>query len=239
MGRIRLQCRSDPTEQWLTNTKCILNYKISFNHDLLSLQCKFVEDRKQKERLGVHSISYYLPVRRARGPTWNISILGLKIKIRSMEILWFLPETTGPPTINTLDMTRVIFRRHASVFAAKQFAPCFFYTACVSSYVLQINRLKILDLINRNRLVFSDRFGDVGDNRFITNLNVLYLVRVILADWKNKIGAQASDWLRHFRLLPWSCWTAETWQEERSQRSLSLPSLCFLGRSEKQDGRPG
>ena len=29
----------------------------------------------------------------------------------------------------------------------------------------------------------------------------------------------------------------ETWQEVRSQRP--LPSLCFSGRSEKQDGRPG
>ena len=43
----------------------------------------------------------------------------------------------------------------------------------------------------------------------------------------------------HFRLLLWNHWMEfnETWQEARSQRS--LPSLCFLGRSEKQDGRPG
>ena len=43
----------------------------------------------------------------------------------------------------------------------------------------------------------------------------------------------------HFRLLLWNRWTEfnETWQEARSQRS--LPSLCFSGRSEKQDGRPG
>ena len=43
----------------------------------------------------------------------------------------------------------------------------------------------------------------------------------------------------HFRLLLWNRWTEfnETWQEARSQRP--LPSLCFLGRSEKQDGRPG
>ena len=43
----------------------------------------------------------------------------------------------------------------------------------------------------------------------------------------------------HFRLLLWNCWTEfnETWQEARSQHS--LPSLCFSGRSEKQDGRPG
>ena len=56
---------------------------------------------------------------------------------------------------------------------------------------------------------------------------------------KNKMTGLAFDWLRHFRLLLWNIWMAcnETWQEERSQRP--LPSLCFLGRSEKQDGRPG
>ena len=53
------------------------------------------------------------------------------------------------------------------------------------------------------------------------------------------MAALASDWLRHFRLLLWNRWTEfnETWLEARSQRP--LPSLCFSGRSEKQDGRPG
>ena len=53
------------------------------------------------------------------------------------------------------------------------------------------------------------------------------------------MAALASDWLRHFRLLLWNRWTEfnETWQEARSQ--CPLPSLCFSGRSEKQDGRPG
>ena len=43
----------------------------------------------------------------------------------------------------------------------------------------------------------------------------------------------------HFRLLLWNRWTEfnKTWQEARAQRP--LPSLCFSGRSEKQDGRPG
>ena len=42
----------------------------------------------------------------------------------------------------------------------------------------------------------------------------------------------------HFRLLLWNRRTefSETWQEARSQHP--LPSLCFIGRSEKQDGRP-
>ena len=71
------------------------------------------------------------------------------------------------------------------------------------------------------------------------DLKVLYQVCVFRADPKNKMAALASDWLRHFRLLLWNRWTEfnETWQEARSQRP--LPSLCFLGRSEKQDDRPG
>ena len=53
------------------------------------------------------------------------------------------------------------------------------------------------------------------------------------------MAALASDLLRHFRLLLWNRWTEfnETWQESRSQ--CPLQSLCFSGRSEKQDGRPG
>ena len=53
------------------------------------------------------------------------------------------------------------------------------------------------------------------------------------------MAALDSDWLRHFRLLLWDRWTAfkETWRKARSQRPLQC--LCFLGRSEKQDGRHG
>ena len=71
------------------------------------------------------------------------------------------------------------------------------------------------------------------------DLNVLYQVCVFWANRKKKMAALASDWLRYFRLLLWNGWTEfnETWQEARSQHP--LPSLCFSGRSEKQDGRPG
>ena len=45
--------------------------------------------------------------------------------------------------------------------------------------------------------------------------------------------------MRYFRLHLLNCWAefSETWEEARSQRPLS--SLCFSGRSEKQDGHPG
>ena len=71
------------------------------------------------------------------------------------------------------------------------------------------------------------------------DLNVLYQVCVFRADWKKKMTVLASDWLRHFRLVLWNCSTEfnETWQGARSQRP--LPSMCFSGRSEKQDGDPG
>ena len=71
------------------------------------------------------------------------------------------------------------------------------------------------------------------------DLNILYRVCVFRADRKYKMAALASDWLRHFRLLLWNHWRefTKTWQEARSQHP--LPCLCFLSRSEKQDGRPG
>ena len=71
------------------------------------------------------------------------------------------------------------------------------------------------------------------------DLNTLYQVCVFRADRKNKMAALASDWLRNFQVLLWNRWMEFniTWQEVRSQRP--LPSLCFLGQSEKQDGHPG
>ena len=71
------------------------------------------------------------------------------------------------------------------------------------------------------------------------DLNVLYQVCVFWADRKNKMATLASDWLRHFWLLLRNRLREfnETLQEGRSQ--CPLPSLCFSGRSKKQDGRPG
>ena len=70
------------------------------------------------------------------------------------------------------------------------------------------------------------------------DLNILHQVCVFRADRKNKIAALISVWLRHFRLLLWNLWTEfnETGQEAGSQHPLL--SLCFWGRTEKQDDRP-
>ena len=68
-----------------------------------------------------------------------------------------------------------------------------------------------------------------------------------LGDRKNKMAALASDWLRYFRLLLWNRWTEfnETWQEAEDLKVLYQDNenwqeaRLFLGRAEKQDGRPG
>ena len=71
------------------------------------------------------------------------------------------------------------------------------------------------------------------------DLKIIFQVCVFQANRRNKMAALASDWLIHFRLLLWNSWRKfnETWQEARSQ--YPLLSLCFSGRSEKQDGHPG
>ena len=95
--------------------------------------------------------------------------------------------------------------------------------------------------VNFHIFDFSSETAEQNSTKLDRNqdLNALYQVCVFWANRKNKMAALASDWLRHFRLLLWTGWTEfnETWQEARSQRP--LPSLCFSGRSEKQDGRPG
>ena len=60
-----------------------------------------------------------------------------------------------------------------------------------------------------------------------------YKFVVFLADWKNKMAALASDWLRHFRLLLWNRLTEfdETWQEAWSQ---GLYQVCVFGPIEKK-----
>ena len=72
----------------------------------------------------------------------------------------------------------------------------------------------------------------------IPTFSIKFVFVVLRADLKSNMAALASTWLSQFRLLLWNRWTKlnETGLEARSQRS--LPSLCFSGRSENQDGRP-
>ena len=95
--------------------------------------------------------------------------------------------------------------------------------------------------VNLNIFDFSSETAERNSTKLDRkqDLNALYQVCVFRADRKNKMAALAYDWPRHFRLLLWNRWMEfnETWQKVRSQ--CLLPSLCFSGRSEKQDGRPG
>ena len=75
------------------------------------------------------------------------------------------------------------------------------------------------------------------------DINVLYSTKFVgffsgsIGKTRRRPGLWLFGW-RHFRLLLWNRWTEfnKIWQEARLQ--CPLPSLCYLGRSEKQDGRP-
>ena len=88
---------------------------------------------------------------------------------------------------------------------------------------------------------FSSETAERNSTKFDRkqDLKSLYQVCVFWADRKNKMAAPTFDWPRHFRLLCRNRWREfnKSWQEARSKPP--LPSLCFSGRSEKQDGRPG
>ena len=75
-------------------------------------------------------------------------------------------------------------------------------------------------LIGWEIFYFSDETAERNSKKLDRKQDrkVLYQVCVFWADWKNKMAAPASDWLRHFRLLLWNHWTEldETWQEARS-----------------------
>ena len=90
-------------------------------------------------------------------------------------------------------------------------------------------------------------FNNVTDSFFPTLNNLQFLVHLSALLWSCVVRRRSSVRLSvcpsivnflHFRLILKNRWTEfnETWQEARSQRP--LPSLCFSGRSEKQDGRP-
>ena len=106
-------------------------------------------------------------------------------------------------------------------------------TRCPSSVVLPSLTFHIFDFFSETIEQNSTKLDRKHE------LNILYQVCVFRADRKNEMAALASDWLRHLQLLLWNRQTEfnETWQEARSQHP--LPSLCFPGRSEKQDGLPG
>ena len=60
------------------------------------------------------------------------------------------------------------------------------------------------------------------------------------ADRKNKMAALASDWQETFSTSSLKPLNGIQWNLTGSKILMSsLPSLCFSGRSEKQDGRPG
>ena len=91
-------------------------------------------------------------------------------------------------------------------------------------------------LIGRDIFDFSSEIAEANSTKFDRkqDLEALYQVCVFRADRKNKMAAQASDWLRHFRLLCRNRWMEfnKSWQKAWSQ----VNKNCHPGQSIKEGG---
>ena len=74
----------------------------------------------------------------------------------------------------------------------------------------------------------------VNSHRFLVHLIQRLKCTIVITRCRSSVDRKLS----HFQLLLWNLLTEfnETWQDARSQRL--LPSLCFSGQWQKQDGRP-
>ena len=173
------------------------------------------------------------------------NLTGSKILTPSTKFVFFvlIGKTRWPPLPligwDIFDFSSETPERNSTKLDRKQDLNVF-YQVCVF-WADRKTRLPPWPLIGWDIFDFSSETTERNSTKLDRkqDLNALYQVCVFRADRKNKMAALASDWLRHFRLLLWNCWTKfnETWQEARSQRS--LPTLCFSCWSEKQDGCPG
>ena len=123
---------------------------------------------------------------------------------------------------------------NSSLKIAKNYKPC---------YIVYINSPHLIDqskLSRKIKMATRPLIGwDIFDFSFETavrnstkldrsqKLNILYQVCVFRADRKNKMAALASDWLRHFQLLLWNCWT-EFNETSQQARSISMSSDKFV-----------
>ena len=214
--------------------------------NILYQVCVFRADRKKQDgRPGLWLAETFStsPLKPLNGIQWNLT--GSKISTSSTKFVFFGPiEKTRWPPCPLIDWDIFDFSSETA--------------ECNSTKIVRKQDLNILyqvcvfraDRKNKMAALASDWLRHFGLLRWIAernstklarkqDLNVFYQVCVFRADRKNKMAALASNWPRHFRLLLWNRRMKfnETWQEARSQRP--LPSLCFSGRSEKQDGRPG
>ena len=186
--------------------------------------------------------SYLLSETALYGILWNL--IGSKISTSSTTFLFFGPIGTkmAVPTSDWLRHFGLLLWNRRTEFnktlqEARYQRPL--PSSCFSDR--SEHKLPPRSLISWDILDLFSATTHLNSTKLDRNqqLNILYKVCVFRADRIAKKAALDSDLLRHCRFLLCNRWMEfkETWQEARTQRP--LPSLCFSGRSENQDGRPG
>ena len=149
------------------------------------------------------------------------------------------------PTIALVINVRESFDIRTSLLMAFLWAK----TAPLKSYVnltiVNYRRLSCDGLTNVLRCTFEVRQSEDFENvqisttwEFLVHLSRRLKCTIVITRCPSSVRPSVVNF-PHFRLLLWNRWREfnQTSQEARYQRP--LPSLCFSGRSDKQDGRPG
>ena len=111
--------------------------------------------------------------------------------------------------IHTMDM-KYNFRYNCLHFALNVRIRCHFISAPepkaqvhYCDHALSVVRPSVRPSLTFHIFNFSSETTEQNSTKLdrMQELNILYQVCVFPADWKNKMAALASDWLRHFRLL--------------------------------------
>ena len=241
-----------PASDWLRHFLLLLwNRWMEFNETLqearsqrplLSL-CFSGQSEKQDGRPGLwYAETFLTSLKPMNGIQWNFT--GSKISTPSTKFVFFGPikKTKWPPW-PLIGWDVFYFSSETDEWNStklKWSKISTFSTKFVCFGPIRKTRWPPWPLIGWDIFNFSSEMAEQNSTKLDRkqDLDPLYQVCVFRADQKKKMAALASDWLRHFLLL-WNRWTAfnETLQETRSQRP--LPSLCFWGGLEKQNGRPG
>ena len=140
---------------------------------------------------------------------WIWFLVHLSRRLKCTIVIMRCPSSVRPSVVNFSHFRLLLWNRwtefNQTLQEARSQPPL--PSLCFSGR-LEKTRWPPWPLIGWDIFDFSSETAEQNSTKLYRkqDLHVLYQVCVFWADWKNKMAALASDWLRHFRLLLWNRW---------------------------------
>ena len=201
---------------------CLVSGLLNFNHPSVLLFCPTTDERNSTKRARKLDLEvlYQVSVFRA----------GQKKKTRRPPGIW-LDETFSTSALKPLNG---IERNLTGCKISTSSTKFVFFGVDLKNKMAA----SACDWLRHFRLLVWNRWPEFNESWQDARSQRPLPILCCLGWSEKRDGHLASDLLGYFVLLVWNCWTKfnENWQEATSQRP---SSLCFSGRSEKQDDSLG